>query len=105
MLIKNNRNTIHGYRFTQEELWEIGIQIPFLIFYLTREQPRPTANNLVRLRFGTLNIGTLTGRSRELSDALKRRRIDFVCVQEVKWTGGKAVMDVHFLLKTPWAYN
>jgi len=49
-----------------------------------KEQPRPTA-----LRY--LNIGTLTGRSRELSDALKRRRIDFVCVQEVKWTGGKAV--------------
>jgi len=47
---------------------------------------RGLKNNIVRLRSGTLNIGTLTGISREMSDALKRRRIDFVRVQEVKWT-------------------
>jgi len=46
---------------------------------------RVLKSNLVRLRIGSLNIGTLTGRSRELSDALKRRRIDIACVQEVKW--------------------
>jgi len=49
---------------------------------------RSLKNHIVRLCFGTLNIGTLTGRSRELSDALKRRRIDIACIKEVKWTRG-----------------
>uniref|UniRef100_A0A914WDC8 Reverse transcriptase domain-containing protein n=1 Tax=Plectus sambesii TaxID=2011161 RepID=A0A914WDC8_9BILA len=43
-----------------------------------------------RIRLATLNIGTMTGRSRELADALKNRRIDFACVQETKWKGTKA---------------
>ncbi|XP_051785416.1 craniofacial development protein 2-like [Erpetoichthys calabaricus] len=42
------------------------------------------------LRLGTLNIGTMTGRSRELADTLKIRRIDIACIQETKWTGAKA---------------
>ncbi|XP_039627278.1 uncharacterized protein LOC120540503 [Polypterus senegalus] len=42
------------------------------------------------LRLGTLNIGTITGRSRELADTLKTRRIDIACIQETKWTGAKA---------------
>ena len=32
----------------------------------------------------------MTGRSRELVDILKTRRIDIACVQETRWTGGKA---------------
>ncbi|RWR99635.1 hypothetical protein B4U79_01873, partial [Dinothrombium tinctorium] len=44
----------------------------------------------LQLRLGTINIGTMTGRSRELADALKSRRIDIACVQETKWTGTKA---------------
>ncbi|KAL3991822.1 S-adenosylmethionine synthetase [Sarotherodon galilaeus] len=32
----------------------------------------------------------LTGRSRELADALKTHRIDIACIQETKWTGAKA---------------
>lgn len=42
------------------------------------------------LRFGTINIGTMTGRSRELAAALKARRINIACVQETKWSGAKA---------------
>ena len=44
----------------------------------------------VQLRFGTINVGTMTGRSRELADTLKNRRIDIACVQETKWKGAKA---------------
>jgi len=33
----------------------------------------------------------MTGKCRELSDAIKRRSSNIACVQEVKWTGGKAV--------------
>ncbi|XP_059389804.1 craniofacial development protein 2-like [Carassius carassius] len=43
-----------------------------------------------RIRLATLNIGTLTGRSRELADTLKTRRIDIACIQETKWKGSKA---------------
>ena len=43
-----------------------------------------------RIRFGTWNIGTLTGKSMEVVDTMTRRRINFMCLQETKWVGKKA---------------
>lgn len=42
------------------------------------------------LRIASWNIGTLTGRSRELADILKSRRIDLACLQETRWKGQKS---------------
>ena len=42
------------------------------------------------IRMGTLNIGTMTGRGRELADMMKRRNVDILCLQETKWKGNKA---------------
>lgn len=41
------------------------------------------------LCLSALNIGTLTGGSRELADTLNNRRIDIACIQETKWGEGK----------------
>ncbi|KAL5153310.1 Craniofacial development protein 2 [Glycine soja] len=43
-----------------------------------------------RIRFGTWNIDTLTGKSMEIVDVMVRRKINFMCLQETKWTGEKA---------------
>jgi len=43
-----------------------------------------------RIRFGTWNIGTLTGKSMEVVDTMTRRRINFMCLRETKWVGKKA---------------
>ncbi|ESN97383.1 hypothetical protein HELRODRAFT_178174 [Helobdella robusta] len=37
------------------------------------------------LRFGALNVGSLTGRSMEIAEMLERRRIDICCLQETRW--------------------
>ncbi|VDP63150.1 unnamed protein product [Heligmosomoides polygyrus] len=50
------------------------------------ERPRP--KKLARM--GTLNVGTMTGRSREVADLMKRRRIQVLCLQETRWKGAKA---------------
>lgn len=42
------------------------------------------------LRIGTLNVGTMTGQSREVPDVMERRKIDILCVQETRWKGNKA---------------
>ena len=42
------------------------------------------------VRVGTLNIGTMTGRGRELADLREQRNVDLVCLQETKWKGSKA---------------
>ena len=42
------------------------------------------------IRVGTLNIGTMTGRGRELADMMERRNVDILCIQETKWKGNKA---------------
>ncbi|KAK6756300.1 hypothetical protein RB195_014607 [Necator americanus] len=42
------------------------------------------------VRLATHNVGTLTGRSRELADSLRKRRVDICCVQETRWKGSKS---------------
>uniref|UniRef100_W5LYV5 Reverse transcriptase domain-containing protein n=1 Tax=Lepisosteus oculatus TaxID=7918 RepID=W5LYV5_LEPOC len=43
-----------------------------------------------RIRLATINIGTMTGRSRELANSLKERKVDIACVQDTKWAGAKS---------------
>ena len=38
---------------------------------------------------GTLNIGTMTGRGRDLADLMEKRNVDILCLQEAKWKGSK----------------
>ena len=46
----------------------------------------PGAGNIKRkLRIGSLNVGSMTSRSYELEDLMRRRRIDIMCLQEVGW--------------------
>ena len=42
------------------------------------------------VRVSILNIGTMTGRGRELADMMERRNVDILCLQETKWKGSKA---------------
>jgi hypothetical protein len=53
-----------------------------------------------RLRVGTWNVGSLTGKLREIVDTMIRRRVNILCVQETKWKGQKAkeVKDTGFKL-------
>jgi len=53
-----------------------------------------------RIRLGSWNVGSLTGKLRELVDTAVRRRVDVLCVQETKWKGQKAkeVEDTGFKL-------
>ncbi|KAK3514119.1 hypothetical protein QTP70_005119 [Hemibagrus guttatus] len=44
----------------------------------------------VGLRIETLNVGTMTGKGRELADMMERRKVDILCVQETRWKGSKA---------------
>ncbi|XP_019235397.1 PREDICTED: craniofacial development protein 2-like [Nicotiana attenuata] len=43
-----------------------------------------------RLRIGSWNIGTLTGRSIELEKILQKRKVNIACIQETRWVGSKA---------------
>ncbi|XP_023220772.1 uncharacterized protein LOC111622591 [Centruroides sculpturatus] len=40
------------------------------------------------IRIGTLNVGTLNGKSRELVDLIQRR-VNILCLQETRWRGNK----------------
>lgn len=42
------------------------------------------------IRLATWNVGSLTGRSQELAETLKRRNINICCVQETRWKGSKS---------------
>ena len=37
--------------------------------------------------FGTWNIGTLKGKSGEVCEVLRRRKVKVCCIQEVRWKG------------------
>ena len=56
-------------------------------------QPRVRLKKQVEqapFRIGSWNVGSMTGKGRELVEAVKRRRIDILCVQETKWKGHKS---------------
>ena len=42
------------------------------------------------MRVEKLNVGTMTGKARELVDMMQRRKVDILCVQETRWKGSKA---------------
>ena len=44
----------------------------------------------VELKVGTLNVGMMTGKGRELADGMERRKVDVLCVQETRWKGENA---------------
>ncbi|KAK2889870.1 hypothetical protein Q8A73_018170 [Channa argus] len=54
-----------------------------------RQREKRKAKN-VGLTVGTLNVGTMTGKARELIDMMQRRKVDILCVQETRWKGSKA---------------
>ena len=51
---------------------------------------RSRLKKLVRVRVGRLNVGSMTGRGRELGDLMERRKMGVLCVQETRWKGNKA---------------
>ena len=51
---------------------------------------RAQLKKLVRVRVGTLNVGTMTGRGSELADLMERRKVGVLCVQENRWKGNTA---------------
>ena len=50
---------------------------------------RKLADTKVRMKVMSLNIGTMTGKSRELADTMTRRNIDIACIQETRWKGAR----------------
>ncbi|GKA32686.1 craniofacial development protein 2-like protein [Tanacetum coccineum] len=43
-----------------------------------------------RIRVGSWNVGSLTNKLFELSDALGRHKVDIACFQETRWKGSRA---------------
>lgn len=43
-----------------------------------------------RIRVGSWNVGSLTGKFFELADVLRRHKVDIACFQETKWKGSSS---------------
>ena len=54
-----------------------------------RNEERKKAKK-IKLRVATLNVGTMTGKGREVADLMERRGVDILCVQETRWKEEKA---------------
>ena len=39
------------------------------------------------VRFGSWNVGSISGRGTEVCEELKKRKVDVCCLQEVRWRG------------------
>ena len=52
-----------------------------------------------RIRLASWNIGCLTGKLTELVDAIVRRNVRILCVQETKWVGENV------RIVEPWGYK
>ena len=45
----------------------------------------------MKVKVGTLNVGTMTGKGMEIADMMERRSVNILCVQETRWKGAKAI--------------
>ena len=39
----------------------------------------------IKLRVATLNVGTMTGKGREVAHLMERRGLDILCAQDTRW--------------------
>lgn len=53
-------------------------------------RPRPRLKKQVEIRIASWNVGSMTGRGRELVEVFKKRNIKIACVQETRWNGKSA---------------
>ncbi|KAK3563338.1 hypothetical protein QTP86_021817, partial [Hemibagrus guttatus] len=67
----------------------VALDTPQRLAVLVTDVPKRKGKS-VGLRIGTLNVGTMTGKGRELADVMERRKVDILCVQETRWKGSKA---------------
>ena len=51
-----------------------------------RNEERKKAKK-IKLRVATLNVGTVTGKGREVADRMEQRGVDILCMQETRWKG------------------
>ena len=56
------------------------------------EKRQRDKNKFCNMKTATLNIGSLTGKSREIADMMTRRRSDIMYLQETRWTGVNLVV-------------
>ena len=54
-----------------------------------RNEERKKAKK-IKLRVASLNVGTMTGKGREVADLMERRGANILCVQETRWKGERA---------------
>ena len=57
---------------------------------MNEEASRTVESKTHTHKVGILNIGTITGRGRELADMMEQRNVNVLCLQEVKWKKSKA---------------
>ena len=43
--------------------------------------------NRLGVRFGSWNVGSISGRGTEVCEELRKRKVDVCCLQEVRWRG------------------
>ena len=55
-----------------------------------RDKHKRRMGRKMEVKVGTLNVGTMTGKGRELADMMVKRKVDILCVQETGWKGSKA---------------
>ena len=63
---------------------------PFQDYHRSEEMRRIGKLTKKGVRFGKLNVGSLTGKGRELAAMLRERAKGVCCVQETRWKGGSA---------------
>ena len=39
----------------------------------------------IEAKVGTLNVGIMTGKGCKIMDMMERRKVDILCIQEIRW--------------------
>ena len=87
-------STVNDAQHDRREAVENELRLPYQerirLKKLAQRRKRRKAREEMNLVFGTLNVGTMTGKGVEVVSLMRRRCINVLCVQETKWKGERA---------------
>ena len=88
MSLQNDSNAARAYPVSDAQIHRPNSVTRRGLPCQERARPKKLAQKSVRV--ASLNVGSMTGRGREIADMMRRRRVDVLCVQETRWKGNKA---------------
>ena len=91
VLLRKNHNCVNGAGVIDEGPANGWAENNPVLYQIVIQRSETTDTEL-KLRLGSLNLGTMSGRAGDAVETSNRRKVDVSCIKEVRWRGTSATL-------------